>query len=128
MGGSPMKKTICIVTAVLSVFLTSAAVLAWNVDGVIPGTDITYSELTVSKDGVAVKLTNNSNYDVKVSLKLTFFNMDGNADGYALFGLRTIPAGSETAVSRNYLTGRWKTCNKSARIVFEKMTYEPIYD
>jgi hypothetical protein len=123
-----MKKTICIITAVLSVFVTAAAVCAWNADGVIPGTDLTYSELTVSKDGVAVKLTNNSNYDVKASLKLTFLNADGNTDGYALFGLRTIPAGSETAISRNYLTGRWKTCGKSPRIIFEKMTYEPIYD
>jgi hypothetical protein len=123
-----MKKTICIVTAVLSVFLTAAVVCAWNADGVIPGTDITYSELTVSRDGVAVKLTNNLNYDVKVSLKLTFFNADGNTDGYALFGLRTIPAETEIAVSRNYLSGKWKTCNKSVRIIFEKMTYEPIYN
>jgi hypothetical protein len=123
-----MKKTICIAAAVLSVFLTAAAACAWNADGVIPETDISYSGLTVSKDGVAVKLTNNSNYDVKVSLKLTFFNADGNTDGYALFGLRTIAAGTETAVSRNYLTGSWKSCNKSARIIFGKMTYEPIYD
>jgi hypothetical protein len=122
-----MKKTICI-AAVLSVFLSVAAVYAWNADGVIPGTDISYSELTVSRDGVAVKLTNNSNYDARVSLKLTFFNEDGNADGYALFGLRTIAAGTEVAVSRNYLTGNWRTCNKSARIIFEHMTYQPIYD
>ena len=123
-----MKKIICIVTAVLSVFMTVTALYAWNADGVIPGTDISYSELTVSRDGVAVKLTNNSDSDVKVSLKLTFFNADGNADGYALFGVRTITAGSEIAIYRNYLTGNWRTCGKSARIIFEKMTYEPIYD
>jgi hypothetical protein len=112
----------------LSVFATAAAVCAWNADGVIPGTDISYSGLTVSRNGVAVKLTNNSGYDVRVSLKLTFVNEDGNADGYALFGLRTIPAGSEIGISRNYLTGNWRSCRKSARIIFEKMTYEPIYD
>jgi hypothetical protein len=123
-----MKKTICIAAAVLSIFLTAAAVCAWNADGVIPGTDITYSELTVSKNGVAVKLTNNFDSDVKVSLKLTFFNAEGNADGYALFGVRTIAAGTEVAISRNYLSGSWRACRKSARIIFEKMTYEPIYD
>jgi hypothetical protein len=126
-GGGAMKKTICIAAAVLFILLTDAAARAWNADGVILGTDISYSELTVSRDGVAVKLINNSGYDVNVSLKLTFFNTDGNTDGYALFGLRTIEAGAETAVSRNYLTGSWKSCNKSARIIFEKMTYEPIY-
>ncbi|MDR1581596.1 MAG: hypothetical protein LBS35_14665 [Synergistaceae bacterium] len=122
-----MKKTMCIVIAVLSVFLTATAVCAWKADGAIPGTDISYSGLTVSRNGVAVKLTNNSGYDVKVSLKLTFLSADGNVDGYALFGMRTIAAGSEAAVSRNYLTGKWKTCQKSARIIFEKMTYELIY-
>lgn len=123
-----MKKTICTVTAILSVFMTAAAVCAWNADGVIPGTDISYSELAVSKDGVAVKLTNNSGSDARVSLKLTFFNADGNADGYALFGIRTIMAGTTVDVSRNYLTGKWRTCRNSPRIIFEKMTYEPIYD
>jgi hypothetical protein len=123
-----MKKTICIVTAILSVFLTVTSARAWDADGVIPGTDLSYSGLTLSKDGVAVKLTNNAGYDVKVSLKLTFLNADGNADGYALFGLRTIAAGTEVDISRNYLTGKWKTCHKSERIIFEKMTYEPIYD
>ena len=123
-----MKKTICIAAAVLSVFMTVSALYAWNDGGVIPGTDISYSELTVSRDGVAVKLTNNSGSDVRVSLKLTFLNTDGYADGYALFGVRTIAAGTEAAVSRNYLTGNWRTCRKSAKIIFEKMTYEPIYD
>jgi hypothetical protein len=123
-----MKKTVCIAAAVLSVFLASAAVYAWNADGVIPGTDISYAELSVSRGGVAVKLTNTSSYDVKISFKLTFVNEDGNTDGYALFGLRTIAAGKEVAVSRNYLTGNWRTCGKSARIILEKMTYEPIYD
>ena len=89
-----MKKIICIAIAVLSVLVTAAVSCAWNADGVIPGTEISYSGLTVSKDGVAVKLTNNSVSDVRVSLKLTFFNADGNADGYALFGLRTIAAGA----------------------------------
>jgi hypothetical protein len=123
-----MKKTICIVMAVLSVFLTAIAACAWNADGVIPGTEISYSGLTVSKDGVAVKLTNNSGSDVRVSLKLTFFNTNGNTIGYALFGVRTIAAGTEAGISRNYLAGKWKSCQKSARITFEKMTYEPIYD
>jgi hypothetical protein len=123
-----MKKTICIVTAVLSILVTAAAACAWGTDGVIPGTDISYSGLTVSRDGIAVKLINNSGYDIRTSLKLTFFNANGNTDGYALFGVRTIAAGAEADISRNYLTGNWRSCGKSAKIIFEKMTYEPIYD
>jgi hypothetical protein len=123
-----VKKIICLAVLILSVFAAADAVFAWNAEGVIPGTEISYSGMTVSKDGVAVKLTNNSGNDARVSLKLTFFDKDGNGAGYSLFGLRVIAAGSEVEISRNYLTGKWKSCKNSERIVFEKMTYELIYD
>ena len=101
---------------------------AWTADGVIPGTEIEYSELSVSKSGVSVKLTNTSAYDVKVSLKLTFLDREGNSLGYAIFGLREMEAGDSVTISNNYLNGNWKTCRDSARMDFSRMTYEPIYD
>jgi hypothetical protein len=103
------------------------AALGWDAEGVIYGTDIEYSGLTVSKNGVAVKLTNTSNTDVKVSLKLTFHNANGGSLGYSIFGLREIQAGSYADISRNYLNGKWKECRDAARMEFVKMTYEPIY-
>jgi hypothetical protein len=100
---------------------------AWEANGAIPGTDIEFSNLEVSKKGVAVRLANTSSDDVKVSLKLTFYDRNGNALGYSLFGLREIPAGAYSDISGNYLNGKWKPCRDSQRIEFAKMTYEPIY-
>jgi hypothetical protein len=112
----------------LCIIASARGAFAWNTDGIIPGTDIAYSGLAVTKQGVSVKLENASGDDVKVSLKLTFFDKYGNAAGYSLFGLREIEAGGSAEISNNYLTGKWKPCRDAARLEFEKMTYEPIYD
>jgi hypothetical protein len=114
-----------IITAVI---LASAGdAFAWAAEGLIPGTEIEYSGLVVSKKGVTVKLTNKSLDDVKASLKLTFFDDRGNSIGHSIFGLREIPAGESVEISGNHLSGKWKPCRDSARINFSKMTYEPIY-
>jgi hypothetical protein len=100
---------------------------AWSSDGVISGTDLEYSGLSVTKKGVSVRLTNTSGDDVKVSLKLTFYDVNGSSLGYSIFGLREIGARQQVEVSDNYLTGKWKPCRDSQRMEFLKMTYEPIY-
>lgn len=122
-----MKKIVCAVLGIILALLTSITALGWDAEGVIYGTDIEYSGLVVSKSGVAVKLTNTSNTDVKVSLKLTFYDRNGNSRGYSIFGLREIQAGSHADISRNYLNGKWKECRDAVRMEFVKMTYEPIY-
>jgi hypothetical protein len=82
----------------------------------------------VSKSGVSVRLANTSGYDVRVSLKLTFFDGYGNSIGHSVFGLREISAGEPVEISGNYLSGKWKECRDAAKISFVKMTYEPIYE
>jgi hypothetical protein len=124
-----MRKFFLASLAILIVTMTSTpALLAWEADGVIPGTEIDYSELVVSKDGVSVKLTNTSADDVKVSLRLAFFDDRGNETGYSIFGLREIPAGESAEISGNHLSGRWKSCKDAARINFSRMTYDIIYE
>jgi hypothetical protein len=122
-----MKKIVCAVFGIILVLSAGGAALGWDAEGVIYGTDIEYSGLEVSKNGVAVKLTNTSNTDVKVSLKLTFNDRNGSSLGYSIFGLREIQAGSYADISRNYLNGKWKACRDAARMELVKMTYEPIY-
>ncbi|MDR1510091.1 MAG: hypothetical protein LBS53_10665 [Synergistaceae bacterium] len=122
-----MKKISCAVLGIILTLSVSGAALGWDTEGVIYGTDIEYSGLVVSKSGVAVKLTNTSNTDVKVSLKLTFYGRNGSSLGYSIFGLREIQAGSYADISKNYLNGKWKECRDAARMEFVKMTYEPIY-
>jgi len=107
--------------------ITAGVACAWNTDGEIPGTDIEYSGLSVTKNGVGVKLTNASGYDVKISLKLTFYDNNGNSMGYSIFGLREIGADGYADISNNYLNGKWKLCKDAPRIDFSRMTYEPIY-
>ena len=105
----------------------ASAASVWDADGVIPGTDIEYSGLSVTRSGVSVKLTNTSADDVKVSLRLTFFDRSGNSIGYSLFGLREIWAENFVTISNNYLNGNWRACRDAPRIDFARMTYELIY-
>ena len=114
-----------IITVVITIFHTVA--FAWEANGVIPGTEIEYSGLAISRQGVSVKLTNTSTDDVKVSLRLTFFDRTGNSLGYSLFGLREIRAGDSVTVSNNYLNGNWRACRNASRIGFARMTYDYIY-
>ena len=129
-----MKKNHCAARAAILILIFAMAitishrvVFAWETDGVIAGTDIEYSALVVSRQGVSVKLTNTSNDDVKVSLKLMFLDRTGNSLGYSIFGLREIGGGDSATVTNNYLNGNWRKCRDSARMDFSKMTYEPIY-
>jgi hypothetical protein len=126
-GAMPMKKITCAALAMLLILMSCGTILGWDAEGVIYGTDIEYSGLSVTKSGVAVKLTNISDTDVKLSLKLTFSDRNGNSLGYAIFGLREIKARSYANISKNYLNGKWKECRDAARMEFVKMTYEPIY-
>jgi hypothetical protein len=123
-----MKKIFLAVIAAAVIFVSAETLFAWGKEGAIPNTDIGYTDLSVSKKGVGVRLTNTSGDYVRVSLKLTFFDTNGNSIGYTVFGLREIPPNSSVDISDNYLSGKWKPCRDSARIDFSKMTYEPIYD
>ena len=117
------------IALILSMAITTSHAVAstWAVDGVIRGTEIEYSGLTVSRSGVSVRLTNTSTDDVKVSLKLTFLDRGGNSIGHSIFGLREIEAGASVTISNNHLNGNWRACRDSARIDFARMTYEYIY-
>ena len=106
----------------------SYAAPVWPAEGVISGTDIEYAGLSVSAGGVSVRLTNTAGHDVKVSLRLTFLDRNGNTLGYSIFGLREIYAGRYVSISNNHLNGSWRTCRDAPRMVFSSMTYEPIYD
>jgi uncharacterized protein YxeA len=123
------KKTLAAVCA--AVILVSAAfnrASAWETNGRIPGTEIDYSNLQISKEGVEVRLFNFSNTDIKISLRLAFFDKSGNETGYSLFGLREIPKESYVDIAGNHLSGDWKACKGASRIEWRKMTYEFIYD
>jgi hypothetical protein len=126
-GAKDMKKFFYLILLISLILLTDDALLAWEADGLIPGTDITFSNLTVSKNGVAVKLLNSSSDDVRVSLKLSFYDRNGNIIGYSLFGVRDIAAGAMAEISGNHLSGKWKQCRDAERTEFLKMTYEPLY-
>jgi hypothetical protein len=104
-----------------------ARLAAWNAAGGVPETEIEYSDMQVSKEGVTVKLANRSQTDVKVSLRVAFLDASGNEIGHSLFGLREIAAGSAAEVSRNYITGKWKECRDAPRAEWRKMTYEYLY-
>ncbi|MDR3280528.1 MAG: hypothetical protein LBT23_08445 [Synergistaceae bacterium] len=122
-----MKKIFMAILIVSFAFIIARAASAWPAEGVIYGADIEYSGMSVTKNGVSVKLTNTSGNDVKVSLKLTFYDTKGNSLGYSIFGLREIAAGGYADISNNHLNGKWKPCRDAQRIDFSKMTYEPLY-
>jgi uncharacterized protein YxeA len=126
-GATDMKKIFYLLLLLSLILLTEEALFAWEADGIIPGTDITFSNLALSKNGVSVKLVNSSSDDVRVSLKLSFYNNNGNTIGYSLFGVREIAAGASAEISGNHLSGKWKQCKEAQRTEFLKMTYEPLY-
>ncbi|MDR1472860.1 MAG: hypothetical protein LBS75_10105 [Synergistaceae bacterium] len=122
-----MRKLFFLVMVVLCLIASCTVLAAWDAAGTIFGTDVEFSSLEVSKGGVKVRLLNKSGYDVKISLKLTFSDSEGNSIGYSLFGLREIPAESYVDISGNYLNGNWKKCRDARRMEWQRMTYEPIY-
>jgi len=95
-----MKKIFLAVIAAAVIFVSAETLFAWGKEGAIPNTDIGYTDLSVSKKGVGVRLTNTSGDYVRVSLKLTFFDTNGNSIGYTVFGLREIPANSSVGYLR----------------------------
>jgi hypothetical protein len=97
---------------------------AWEESGVILGTEIEFSGMNVSREGVGVRLTNVSGSDIKVSLRVEFLSRDGNVLGYSLIGLRTILAGAYAEISGNHLSGNWRECKNAPRMKWRRMTYE----
>lgn len=94
--------------------------------GPIPETEIVFSHLAISRNGVDVRLTNEALSGVRVSLRLSFYDEEWNRIGYAIFGLREISAGDSVDVTGNYLSGNWKKCRNAYRLKWEKMTYESV--
>ena len=121
-----MKKNFLLL-CLTSALLFAAAAHAWDAQGKIYGTDIAYSNLTVTKNGVDVKFTNTFHSDVKISLRLNFYDRSGNLLGYSLFGLREIPAETYVDVGGNYLNGNWRKCRDATRIEWQRLTYEILY-
>jgi hypothetical protein len=111
--------------AALLIFATGA--IAWEASGTIPGTEIEFSNLQVTKKGLTVRLINSANSDVKVSLEVSFIDRTGNGIGHSIFGLREIQAGTYVDISGNYLSGAWKACKDAPRMEWRKMTYEYLY-
>jgi hypothetical protein len=107
--------------------VASCPASAWETSGRIPGTEIDYSELKVSKEGVAVRLSNTSHSDIKLSLALHFYDSSGNDIGHSIFALMEIPGGSHMDFTGNYLTGRMRDCRNAPRVEWKKMTYEYLY-
>lgn len=113
--------------AVLLLLLLSLPAPAWEKKGIIPGTELEFSELGVSKSGVSVRLTNPSQTAVKVSIRLAFFDERGNSLGYTVFALREIAGGSYVNIADNFLNGSWKKCRDAYRSEWQPMTYELVY-
>ena len=121
-----MKKFFAAIASLTILLLFAAGASAWEAQGAIHGTDIEYSMLELSKNGVRVRLTNTYETGVKLSLRLTFYDRTGNTIGYSLFGLREIPGDAYVDIGGNYLNGNWRTCRDAARIEWQRMTYEPL--
>jgi hypothetical protein len=100
---------------------------AWEKSGRIPGTEIEFSNLEISKDGVSVRLENTSGSDVKVSLTLYFRDKQGNSVGYSIFAVREIPDGGYVDAAGNYLSGSLRECRTAHKIEWKRMTYEYLY-
>jgi hypothetical protein len=123
-----MSKKGWIASVVTALFLCLATYAgAWEQQGKIYGTEMGYEGLAVQRGGVQVRLHNASHDDVEVSLKLLFYDKNGNSVGYTIFGLREIPAGKYVDVTNNYLNGDWRKCRDAFRIEWQTMTYEYLY-
>lgn len=114
---------LCLAVAILF----AATAYAWDAQGKIYGTDIEYSNLAVTKNGVDVKFTNTYYSDVKISLRLNFYDRTGNLLGYSIFGLQEIPAETYVDINGNYLNGNWRKCRDAAKLQWQRMTYEILY-
>jgi hypothetical protein len=116
-----------IFSAVLILSMAACPASAWEANGRIPGTEIGYTGLIVSKEGVSVRFSNTSQTDIKLSLALHFYDKAGNDIGHSIFALMEIRGGGYADFAGNYLTGRMKDCRGAPRIEWKKMTYEYLY-
>ena len=105
----------------------AATAPAWSTEGLLAGTEIAYSGLTVNKSGVNVKFVNTSHTKMKISARLTFYDKNMDKVGYCLFGLREIPGGENAEFYNVHITGEWKKCKSANKTVWETMTYEQVY-
>lgn len=121
------RKIILMILVVIVALFCSSSSNALETNGKIYDTDVEYSDLVISKEGVSLKLTNTFSTPVKLSFSINFYDKNGNKIGHSIFGLRELAAESSSEYRGNYITGSWKACRDSFRAVFEKMTYEPIY-
>jgi hypothetical protein len=124
---SLMRKVLIAALLISAAVMMAAPAWSWDAGGKIYGTELEYSGLAVTKNGVEVRLTNSSDTDVKVSLKIVFYDNGGNSIGYTIFAVREIPGGSFVDISRNYLNGKWKPCRDAPRMEWQRMTYELLY-
>ena len=118
---------IALCAAALTGLIAACPAGAWEASGRIPGTEIDYSDLKVSKEGVSVRLANASQTDIRLSLAVHFYDSNGNDIGHSIFALMEIPGGSFADFSGNYLTGRMRDCRDAPRIGWKRMTYEYLY-
>lgn len=121
------KKLFRAAAALAATVLLISAAHAYEAVGVVPGTSIEYSGLSVTKGGVNIVLTNTDESAVKVSMRLNFYDKNGNTVGYTIFGLREIDGKGSSAVTGNYLNGKWKPCKDAYRIGWQRMTFELLY-
>lgn len=124
-----LKKLLAVIFS-LMLFLpctTEAAPPQWSTEGLLAGTEISYSAMAVGKSGLSVKFTNTSHSTLKISSRLTFYDKNMDKVGYSLFGVREIPAGESVEFFNNHITGDWKKCKSAFKTEWETMTYEQVY-
>lgn len=126
-GGYIKMKRLVITLLLLAAAMLTSPADAWETSGKIYGTDIEYADLSVTKAGVSVRLNNTYANNVKISLRLDFYDKMGNSVGYSLFGLREIKGESYVDISNNYLSGKWKPCRDAMRIDWKLMTHEIVF-
>ena len=122
-----MKKILFIVLT-LSIFCLPAISHGEETQGMLPGTDIAYTEFSVSKSGVAVRFINTYYVDTKFSAKVVFYDQGGNTLGHSIFALRTLPAEGWVDLANNHISGDWKKCKRAARVEWQTLTHEILYD
>lgn len=113
----------------IAVVFTAISGYAWALEkeGVIASTELTFSELEITKKGVSVRISNTSGTTIRTSLRLSFFDSYGNSLGYTIFGLREISGDTFVNISENSLSGNWKQCRDAYRMVWSAMTYDLLY-
>jgi len=116
------------IPVVVCLALFAATAYAWEKNGIIPGTELAFEELGITKKGVSVRLVNTSHTPIRVSMRLNFYDERANSLGYTILGLREIPPGSYVNIAENHLNGSWRKCREAYRAEWRPMTYELVYE